>query len=81
MYRFGCPTSVQDHHNEDLRRSNLTSTDLREADFSYTLLNGAYLEKADMYKPNFTGRAPISATVLALLFVSVRIVGAVSELL
>eukprot|EP00958_Prasinococcus_capsulatus_P017683 scaffold2010_cov301-Prasinococcus_capsulatus_cf.AAC.10 len=46
---------LQDHHNEDLRRSNLTSTDLRDADFSYTLLNGAYLEKAVMYRTDFTG--------------------------
>jgi len=54
---------LQDHHNEDLRRSNLTSTDLRDADFSYTLLNGAYLEKAVMYRTDFTG-ADLSDTLM-----------------
>eukprot|EP00249_Psilotum_nudum_P012031 c23542_g1_i1 orf=475-1329(-) len=41
------------HSNENFRRGNFTSADMREADFSGCRFNGAYLEKAVAYKTNF----------------------------
>jgi hypothetical protein len=37
------------------RRANFTAADMKEADFSGSTFNGAYLEKAVAYKANFTG--------------------------
>jgi len=43
------------HANENFRRGNFTSADMKEADFSGSTFNGGYLEKAVAYKTNFTG--------------------------
>eukprot|EP00270_Netrium_digitus_P007276 TRINITY_DN2122_c0_g1_i2.p1 TRINITY_DN2122_c0_g1~~TRINITY_DN2122_c0_g1_i2.p1 ORF type:complete len:272 (+),score=42.44 TRINITY_DN2122_c0_g1_i2:225-1040(+) len=43
------------HVNENFRRANFTSADMREADFSRSLFNGGYLEKAVAYRTNFEG--------------------------
>ncbi|KAG7016907.1 Thylakoid lumenal protein TL20.3, chloroplastic [Cucurbita argyrosperma subsp. argyrosperma] len=44
------------HVNENFRRANFTSADMRESDFSGCTFNGAYLEKAVAYKTNFSGK-------------------------
>ncbi|KAI5066284.1 hypothetical protein GOP47_0018908 [Adiantum capillus-veneris] len=42
------------HTNENFRRANFTSTDMRETDFSGSTFNGAYImEKVVAYKTNF----------------------------
>ncbi|KAJ9555291.1 hypothetical protein OSB04_009905 [Centaurea solstitialis] len=51
------------HVNENFRRANFTSADMRESDFSGSTFNGAYLEKAVAYKANFTG-ADLSDTLM-----------------
>ncbi|KAJ7531172.1 hypothetical protein O6H91_14G035000 [Diphasiastrum complanatum] len=51
------------HANENLRRANFTSADMREADFSGSTFNGAYLEKAVAYKAKFRG-ADLSDTLM-----------------
>eukprot|EP00262_Sarcandra_glabra_P007125 TRINITY_DN196_c0_g1_i3.p1 TRINITY_DN196_c0_g1~~TRINITY_DN196_c0_g1_i3.p1 ORF type:complete len:237 (-),score=37.16 TRINITY_DN196_c0_g1_i3:169-819(-) len=51
------------HVNENFRRANFTSADMREADFSGSTFNGAYLEKAVAYKTNFSG-ADLSDTLM-----------------
>ena len=38
---------------EMFRRANFTSADMKEADFSGSTFNGAYMEKAVAYKTNF----------------------------
>ncbi|GJP46137.1 hypothetical protein CLOM_g5460 [Closterium sp. NIES-68] len=43
------------HKNENFRRANFTSADMREADFSGSIFAGGYLEKAVAYKTNFEG--------------------------
>lgn len=43
------------HSNENFRRGNFTSADMKEADFSGSTFNGGYLEKAVAYRANFTG--------------------------
>lgn len=51
------------HVNENFRRANFTSADMRESDFSGSTFNGAYLEKAVAYRANFTG-ADLSDTLM-----------------
>ncbi|CAM6091517.1 unnamed protein product [Calypogeia fissa] len=51
------------HANENFRRANFTSADMREADFSGCPFNGAYMEKAVAYKTNFRG-ADLSDTLM-----------------
>ncbi|CAN1333312.1 Thylakoid lumenal protein TL20.3, chloroplastic [Linum perenne] len=51
------------HVNENFRRANFTSADMRESDFSGSTFNGAYMEKAVAYKANFTG-ADLSDTLM-----------------
>eukprot|EP00850_Spirogloea_muscicola_P008395 SM000044S16042 [mRNA] locus=s44:630619:639263:- [translate_table: standard] len=43
------------HANENFRRANFTSADMREADFSGSNFVGGYLEKAVAFKTNFEG--------------------------
>ncbi|PHT72212.1 hypothetical protein T459_22997 [Capsicum annuum] len=43
------------HTNENFKRVNFTSADMRESDFNSSMFNGAYLEKAVAYKANFSG--------------------------
>ncbi|KAL6349505.1 hypothetical protein AAG906_034162 [Vitis piasezkii] len=43
------------HVNENFRRANFTSADMRESDFSGSTFNGEYLEKAVAYKASLTG--------------------------
>ncbi|XP_024532737.1 thylakoid lumenal protein TL20.3, chloroplastic [Selaginella moellendorffii] len=51
------------HANENFRRANFTSADMREADFSGSTFNGGYLEKAVAYRTNFSG-ADLSDTLM-----------------
>ncbi|XP_010662249.1 thylakoid lumenal protein TL20.3, chloroplastic isoform X2 [Vitis vinifera] len=44
------------HVNENFRRANFTSADMRESDFSGSTFNGEYLEKAVAYKASLTAR-------------------------
>eukprot|EP00245_Coleochaete_scutata_P007591 TRINITY_DN23066_c0_g1_i1.p1 TRINITY_DN23066_c0_g1~~TRINITY_DN23066_c0_g1_i1.p1 ORF type:complete len:324 (+),score=51.28 TRINITY_DN23066_c0_g1_i1:131-973(+) len=43
------------HSNENFRRANFTSADMRGADFSGSTFNGAYMEKAVAAGTNFEG--------------------------
>ncbi|EMS49565.1 hypothetical protein TRIUR3_20706 [Triticum urartu] len=51
------------HVNENFRRANFTSADMRESDFSGSTFNGAYMEKAVAFRANFTG-ADLSDTLM-----------------
>ncbi|PHT37952.1 Thylakoid lumenal protein, chloroplastic [Capsicum baccatum] len=42
------------HTNENFRRVNFTSADMRESDFNSSMFNGAYLDKTVAYKANFS---------------------------
>jgi uncharacterized protein YjbI with pentapeptide repeats len=44
------------HSNENFRRGNFTSADMRESNFSGSYFNGAYLEKAVAFRTNFRGK-------------------------
>ncbi|XBI47794.1 hypothetical protein VPH35_111661 [Triticum aestivum] len=53
------------HVNENFRRANFTSADMRESDFSGSTFNGAYMEKAVAFRANFTGKsADLSDTLM-----------------
>ncbi|XP_024360035.1 thylakoid lumenal protein TL20.3, chloroplastic [Physcomitrium patens] len=69
---FGIGSAVQfgsadlkktQHANENFRRGNFTSADMKEANFSNSTFNGAYLEKAVAYRTNFSG-ADLSDTLM-----------------
>ncbi|CAM6023526.1 unnamed protein product [Sphagnum balticum] len=51
------------HSNENFRRGNFTSADMRESNFSGSYFNGAYLEKAVAFRTNFRG-ADLSDTLM-----------------
>ncbi|KAG8071610.1 hypothetical protein GUJ93_ZPchr0006g41037 [Zizania palustris] len=51
------------HVDENFRRANFTSADMRDSNFSGSKFNGAYLEKAVAYRANFTG-ADLSDTLM-----------------